>query len=449
MRHIAQKQLNSQYGNFTSTQNELLRIFFDLCQECESLEELYEVAVGILKWFFEVNTRIYLYNEQQQNLKLVCDSSHGLVKSGRTPPEFIRLSSTPYTIDTSFLTPIYNRQTIGYKYSGGDRFLLGMLEVDPCYSFTDNEYIFLEIFANRLGCNIYNFSVALQNREHIAFIKNLVKDIEHNVIVPNMYFNHLFNRFHKKIREMEGLKKEMEEMKEQMTGPGENESCKSMLNKMAGLYDDLCILHDEFQEHHRFTTLFLESLCRKDHFEQGHLVLRLKECSVDREIIAPQLARYQNRFQARGIEIQRPADMVDEEIPLRVDMGLLSQVYANLFSNAAKHTRQVRGVDGKSRKTLAYGREIMPDYFGPGGDGIKFNVFTTGPHIPPEERDSLFMEGYQGKDSSNRTGSGHGLSFIKQVVEIHGGVVGYEPTLEGNNFYFILPLPDTSHSSGY
>ena len=42
-------------------------------------------------------------------------------------------------------------------------------------------------------------------------------------------------------------------------------------------------------------------------------------------------------------------------------------------------------------------------------------------------------------------GTGHGLAFVKQVVEIHGGVAGYEATEEGNNFYFILPLPNPNN----
>ncbi|MFP3983460.1 MAG: sensor histidine kinase [Desulfurivibrionaceae bacterium] len=444
--HIAQKKSYSQYDSFTPVQNKLLRVFFDLCQECRSLQELYKVSVGVLKCFFEVRARLYLYDDQGQEIRLVCDSDKEVLNSSVPPPEYVEISSTPYTESGSFLTPVYNKQAISSEVHGQERMILGMLEIDGSrYKLADGEYDFLEIFASRVGCNIHSFSITFQSKKHIAFIKNLVRDIEHNVIIPNMYFRHLFIRLHKKIREMEGLKKDLEGMKEQME-PEWDEGCQDMLARMSSLYDDLLELQNDIQEHHRHTSLFLESLCRRDHFEQGHLVLRLKECSVDREVIAPQLARYQSRLQARGIEVEKPVDMVDEEIPLRVDIGLLSQVYANLFSNAATYTRQVRGADGKSRKALAYGREITPDYFGPGKDGIKFNVFTTGPHIPPEERDFLFNEGYQGKGGNNRTGSGHGLNFIKQVVEMHGGVVGYEPTLEGNNFYFILPLPDGSSS---
>ena len=93
----------------------------------------------------------------------------------------------------------------------------------------------------------------------------------------------------------------------------------------------------------------------------------------------------------------------------------------------------------RSKKYVSYGREVIKDFFEPGKDGIKFNVFSTGPHIPPEERDKIFEEEYRASNVLNQPGTGHGLSFIKNAVEIHGGTVGYEATQYGNNFYFILP----------
>ena len=32
-----------------------------------------------------------------------------------------------------------------------------------------------------------------------------------------------------------------------------------------------------------------------------------------------------------------------------------------------------------------------------------------------------------------------------RFIEMHGGRVGYEPTPQGNNFYFILPLPPVDY----
>ncbi|MBF0510096.1 MAG: HAMP domain-containing histidine kinase, partial [Deltaproteobacteria bacterium] len=76
----------------------------------------------------------------------------------------------------------------------------------------------------------------------------------------------------------------------------------------------------------------------------------------------------------------------------------------------------------------------------PGKNGIKLNLFSTGPHIPLEFRDKIFEEGFRGANRAEEAGTGHGLRFVKDVIDMHGGVVGYEPTWLGNNFYFVLPM---------
>ena len=45
-------------------------------------------------------------------------------------------------------------------------------------------------------------------------------------------------------------------------------------------------------------------------------------------------------------------DSLKEEFEIFVDVGLLSQVYANLFSNAAKYTSEVVDHYGNRRKAL-------------------------------------------------------------------------------------------------
>jgi signal transduction histidine kinase len=152
------------------------------------------------------------------------------------------------------------------------------------------------------------------------------------------------------------------------------------------------------------------------------------------------LERFRERFASLGIAIDDQLGGVpDESVVAVVDVGLIAQVYANLFSNALKYTRVAQDVDGAEKKFMAYGQEIVRDYFGSGKDGLKFNVFSTGPHIPPEERERIFDDGFRGSQVRGEPGTGHGLSFVRRAVEIHEGVVVYEPTPVGNNFYFILP----------
>lgn len=187
-------------------------------------------------------------------------------------------------------------------------------------------------------------------------------------------------------------------------------------------------------------SLFLETLFRRNHFDQGRLTLRTKICNMKKDVVQPQLERYTEQFKKEGIFIDdRFSGIPDEETISVVDVGLMAQVYTNLFSNALKYTQEIITDTGEKRKYISYGRETIKDFFGHGKDGIKYNVFSTGPHIPPEERERIFEEEYRGSNALNKLGTGHGLTFIKNAVEMHGGVTGYEATQYGNNFYFIIP----------
>jgi signal transduction histidine kinase len=187
-------------------------------------------------------------------------------------------------------------------------------------------------------------------------------------------------------------------------------------------------------------SLFIETLFRKSHFDQGRLSVRTKPCNMKKDVLQPQLDRYSEQLKKMGISIDdRISGIPDSEIITVVDVGLIAQVYANLFSNAVKYTQKIITETGEEKKYISYGHELIRDFFGPGKDAVKLNVFSTGPHIAPEERSRLFDEEFRASNVLTQPGTGHGLSFIKNAVEIHGGIVGYEATQYGNNFYFILP----------
>jgi K+-sensing histidine kinase KdpD len=214
----------------------------------------------------------------------------------------------------------------------------------------------------------------------------------------------------------------------------------STLSELIDVNRGLVGEYDNIEKHYRNMSLFLETLLRRSHFDQGRLTLRTKPCNINKEIVQPQLERFIERFQEMEIEINdRFSGIPDEDVISVVDVGLMSQVYANLFSNALKYTQEVVTYTGEVKKYMSYGRQLIPNFFGKGKDGIKYNVFSTGPHIPPGERDKRFEDEYRGSNTELKPGTGHGLSFLKNVIEIHGGIVGYEPTHNGNNFYFILP----------
>ncbi|MEW6427059.1 MAG: HAMP domain-containing sensor histidine kinase [Thermodesulfobacteriota bacterium] len=428
--------------DFSRKKNDILKTFFDLSQEYETLRDLYRLCVAVPREFMGVDSVLYLVDQKEDRLKKVCDSRTGCAAGSEADavlPPHIVLSETPYEIGDSFVVPILRRRYKDREFAVLKLTapLIGMFEITPVAKLSVSDRFFFTKYTNRIGYNIYNRILDRQNIRHLKFIGNLVLDIEHNVIVPNMYFKYLFRQLRKKLVEMSGLGPRVEALLAACTP----EACGALHEEITRLHEDLDGYLLEVEKHHANLSLFLESLFRREHFERGHLVLRPRRCLVEREIIQPQLDHFRKRLQAGGITIDTPADMAGEEIPLAVDVGLLSQVYANLFSNAVKYTEEIETVDRERRKAIAYGREYLPDFFGPGLHGIKFNVFSTGAHIRPEHRAELFSTGFRcGRDAS-LPGSGYGLAFIRNVIEMHSGRVGYEPTGQGNNFYFILPLP--------
>jgi len=429
--------------NFSSLQSTALNVFFDLAQEFDSFRDLMTVCALVPKVFFNLDCTLYLFqNDSRVEHFSICP------ETGQQPApdhHFPRLSM-PTAQEGHYYLPIKgNRDLQAYLPVNSDDNMIGILEIYPENSLTDHDRLFLEKYANRIGFQLHSRMISQKNQEHLQFIRSLVKDIGHNVIVPNMYFKLFYRRLEGTINAFGELAKEMRHARAEDVCTGKL-SWKQLVAKADYIQDALQDQFKGIQRHYDNTSLFLETLLRRSHFEQGRYVLEKQACNFKNQIIDPQIARFMSQFEERGIEIAW-AGIPDKEIEVVVDVGLINQVYANLFSNAVKYTAPVRDARGRWVKFLSYGWEDMPNFFGNGCDGVKLNVFTTGPHIIGEERDRLFEEGFRAENTGQEPGTGHGLFFIRQIVELHGGRMGYEPTPMGNNFYFILPKEASRDSS--
>ena len=447
---IHEKMASYDRYNFSPRRNDFLKAFFDLAQEYDQLEDFYRVCVAVPLIMADISCDLYICRQKDGELELVCSCELGipLIPELAKPP--VHASEVAYEEDDILAVPVFSRHlfTRGallqteagstLKTAANQSRLLGMFVVRRNASLDEAERFFLGKYAGRIGYSLDNRLLARQNVERLEFIRTLVMDIEHNVIVPNMYFRYLFNQLNKRIAMLRALRISLEGLTKEEDASG---LCRQHIACLQEIEEQLESDYLELVKHHSHISLFIESLFRREHFEQGHLVLRPKRCFIEKDIIIPQLEHYTARLAAAHISVDRPRNMDQEEVPIMVDIGLLAQVYANLFSNAAKYTREIIDHQGRPRKAVAYGRERVQDFLKPGQTGIKFNVFTTGPTMSLEEGNRLFQEGARGEQDGNLPGTGHGLSFIRHVVEMHGGKVGYEATDEGNNFYFILPLP--------
>jgi PAS domain S-box-containing protein len=139
-----------------------------------------------------------------------------------------------------------------------------------------------------------------------------------------------------------------------------------------------------------------------------------------------------------AIEIARPSAAA-KRIELRVtlgapratvdgDPGRLQQVLTNLLSNAIKFTPQDGGIETSVRRV---------------GDRIRLAVRDNGAGIAPEFLPHVFERFTQADTSTTRRagGLGIGLALVRNIVELHGGVVQAESEGPGRGATFIVDLP--------
>ena len=439
LERIENKMNDYQRYDFLQRENIALMTFFDLAQEFDDVIDFHTLCVAIPKGFFNLDARLYLTDPKSNTLLLAATTNQGEELHTPPPPE-VKADEGPYcTNNKSLVLTIRGKNLLTEQlpfYTIGS--VLGLLEIFQIHEINKHSELFFEKYANRIGFNMHNKFLAVKNVEHLKFIRSLVSDIEHNVIVPNMVYKLFLRRLRGKIKNNAEIEHRLGEcLTNRQCDPADiAELLKELTWINEGLKDEI----ENIEKHYKNMSLFLETLFRRSHFDQGKLVLRTKACNMKKDVVQPQLERYIEQFKQAGVSIDdRLSGIPDEEIISVVDVGLVAQVYANLFSNALKYTQEVTSEAGDKMKYISYGREVIKDFFGHGNDGIKYNVFSTGPHIAIEEREKIFEEGYRGSNILNRPGTGHGLTFIRNAIEMHGGTTGYEATQYGNNFYFIIP----------
>jgi two-component system cell cycle sensor histidine kinase PleC len=117
-----------------------------------------------------------------------------------------------------------------------------------------------------------------------------------------------------------------------------------------------------------------------------------------------------------------------QELPLNADARALKQILLNLLTNAIKFTPSGGSV------SLSAGRE---------NDGVVFRVADTGCGIPAEDLPRIGRRFEQVDNALTRKGEGTGLglALCRALVELHGGTLTLESTVDvGTTVTVWIPL---------
>lgn len=116
-----------------------------------------------------------------------------------------------------------------------------------------------------------------------------------------------------------------------------------------------------------------------------------------------------------------------EHLPYPCDREKMRRVFSNVIANAIKYSHPGGIV------TVSFGRDK---------DGYVFMVGDEGIGIPENEQRMIFTTYYRAKNAEHHSaqGTGMGLYFTKEIVELHGGKIWFESEEnKGTTVHIFLP----------
>jgi signal transduction histidine kinase len=175
----------------------------------------------------------------------------------------------------------------------------------------------------------------------------------------------------------------------------------------------------------------LLDMCR---FQAGKLQMH-PEVTDLRPLVQRVVEEQQVVAATRTIRLHLPH--TDQSIMVQADPDRIGQVIANYVTNALKYSPADAPVE--------VGLEVT-------GPVARVWVRDEGPGLAEAEQERIWQRYHRVPgievQSGTGVGLGLGLSIVRQIIELHGGVVGVESAPgHGSTFWLTLPLAETSRGA--
>ncbi|MBC8099310.1 MAG: PAS domain S-box protein [Armatimonadetes bacterium] len=167
----------------------------------------------------------------------------------------------------------------------------------------------------------------------------------------------------------------------------------------------------------------VEDLFDVSRFEHGQIHLTLERWRLQ-ALMMGIVTIQQPEADAKGITLVH--DLTATPLYVMIDQRRFNQVLTNLVTNALHYT--------PAGGSITLSAALV-------GNQAEITVRDTGVGIPEEWLDQIFKPFFRGGEQSN--GAGLGLTITREIIELHGGRIDVESTLDvGTCFYIRLPLLD-------
>jgi len=158
---------------------------------------------------------------------------------------------------------------------------------------------------------------------------------------------------------------------------------------------------------------------------------QLRRSPVDMKMLVEKVLDFNSQLaDKKNIDVK--FDSPPEVATVQLDRDMMEQAILNLFSNAVKYSPNEASVTVRLQEE---------------NSSLIINVEDTGYGIPEDALPHIFDKFYRITDNENVrdvTGSGLGLSLVREIVEIHGGQIKVKSVInKGSTFTITLPKNTT------
>lgn len=175
----------------------------------------------------------------------------------------------------------------------------------------------------------------------------------------------------------------------------------------------------------RHVVCLVDDLLDVSRITQGKIELRKRALDLN-DVVTKAVEQASPLLEERAHHLT--TDLGASSLVVNADETRLSQVFANLLTNAAKYTPPNGSIAIKARRD---------------GDRAIISVEDNGIGIPADLLPNVFTMFIQGKRTIERGegGLGLGLAIVRSLVEMHGGAVAATSIGQGHGSTFTVTLP--------